>query len=87
MEHGYSRHFIDPTCSFFVTRSPCARMLVGMSTIGKNEAPGHKHRIETDLLGDREVPADAYYGVHTMRAIENFSISGTRGEVTMTWSG
>lgn len=77
MEHGYSRHFIDPTCSFFVTRSPCARMLVGMSTIGKNEAPGHKHRIETDLLGDREVPADAYYGVHTMRAIENFSISGT----------
>ena len=33
-------------------------------------------RIEHDLLGDREVPADAYYGVHTLRAIENFPITG-----------
>ena len=29
-------------------------------------------RKEHDLLGDKEVPADAYYGVQTMRAIENF---------------
>ena len=35
-------------------------------------------RREHDLLGDRDVPADAYYGVHTLRAIENFPISGTR---------
>jgi aspartate ammonia-lyase len=34
-------------------------------------------RIEHDLLGDRAVPADAYYGVHTLRALENFPISGT----------
>jgi aspartate ammonia-lyase len=34
-------------------------------------------RTEHDLLGDREVPFDAYYGVHTLRAIENFPISGT----------
>ncbi len=33
-------------------------------------------RIEHDLLGDREVPAGAYYGVHTLRAIENFPITG-----------
>jgi len=33
-------------------------------------------RIESDLLGQREVPAHAYYGVHTVRAIENFPISG-----------
>ena len=32
-------------------------------------------RTEHDLLGDREVPADAYYGVHTLRALENFPIS------------
>ncbi len=32
-------------------------------------------RIEEDLLGMREVPEDAYYGVHTLRAIENFYIS------------
>src|SRR5256714_5471762 len=35
-------------------------------------------RREHDLLGDRDVPADAYYGVHTLRAIENFPISGTK---------
>jgi aspartate ammonia-lyase len=34
-------------------------------------------RIEHDLLGDREVPAHAYYGVHTLRAVENFPITGT----------
>jgi aspartate ammonia-lyase len=33
-------------------------------------------RIEHDLLGDREVPAAAYYGVHTLRACENFPITG-----------
>jgi len=33
-------------------------------------------RMEHDLLGEREVPADVYYGVHTLRALENFPISG-----------
>ena len=33
-------------------------------------------RIEHDLLGDRELPDDAYYGVHTLRAVENFPITG-----------
>ncbi len=32
-------------------------------------------RIEEDLLGSKEVPAEAYYGVHTVRALENFTIS------------
>src|SRR5437764_1142861 len=36
-----------------------------------------KYRLEHDLLGNREVPAEAYYGVHTLRAVENFPISGT----------
>ncbi len=34
-------------------------------------------RVEHDLLGDRAVPADAYYGIHTLRALENFPITGT----------
>jgi len=34
-------------------------------------------RIEHDLLGEKEVPASALYGVQTARAIENFQISGT----------
>lgn len=33
-------------------------------------------RVEHDLLGDRNVPAEAYYGVQTLRAVENFMISG-----------
>jgi len=33
-------------------------------------------RMEHDLLGEREVPAEYYYGVQTLRAIENFNISG-----------
>ncbi|SJL84762.1 aspartate ammonia-lyase [Vibrio palustris] len=32
-------------------------------------------RLEEDLLGQREVPASAYYGIHTLRAMENFQIS------------
>ncbi|HMG60424.1 MAG TPA: aspartate ammonia-lyase, partial [Burkholderiales bacterium] len=34
-------------------------------------------RIEHDLLGDRAVPDEAYYGIHTLRALENFRITGT----------
>ena len=34
-------------------------------------------RIEHDMIGDRQVPAAAYYGVHTLRALENFPITGT----------
>jgi len=34
-------------------------------------------RIEHDLIGDRQVAVDVYYGVHTLRALENFPISGT----------
>ena len=35
-----------------------------------------KPRIEKDLLGPKEVPGNAYYGVQTARALENFQISG-----------
>jgi aspartate ammonia-lyase len=35
-------------------------------------------RLERDPLGERAVPADAYYGIQTARAVENFPISGLR---------
>jgi aspartate ammonia-lyase len=35
-------------------------------------------RLEHDLLGDKAVPFDAYYGVQTARALENFHISGVQ---------
>ncbi|MDO4777838.1 MAG: aspartate ammonia-lyase [Cardiobacteriaceae bacterium] len=37
-----------------------------------------KTRQEHDLLGYRDVPADAYYGIQTLRAYENFQITGVR---------
>lgn len=33
-------------------------------------------RSEHDLLGTRPIPPDAYYGIHTLRAVENFQITG-----------
>ena len=37
-----------------------------------------KVRIETDLLGQKSIPFEAYYGIHTLRAIENFQISNSK---------
>ena len=34
-------------------------------------------RTESDFLGSKHIPATAYWGVHTARALENFSITGT----------
>ncbi|MGW6659528.1 aspartate ammonia-lyase [Rhodococcus sp. NPDC055024] len=49
-----------------------------MSTsVEVTEAVARPTRREHDLLGDRNVPAEAYYGIHTLRAKENFAISGT----------
>ncbi|WP_457755649.1 aspartate ammonia-lyase [Thermodesulfatator indicus] len=37
-----------------------------------------KYRLERDLLGEREVPAEAYWGIHSLRAMENFPLSPYR---------
>lgn len=33
-------------------------------------------RTESDLIGERELPIDCYYGVQTLRAKDNFDITG-----------
>ena len=38
------------------------------------EAPDS--RTETDFMGPREIPAAAYWGIQTLRAVENFPITG-----------
>jgi aspartate ammonia-lyase len=43
-------------------------------------------RIERDSLGEVAVPAEAYYGVQTVRAIENFPISGVRPFPDFVWA-
>ena len=35
----------------------------------------NEYRVEHDLLGKRELPVDALYGIQTLRGVENFSIS------------
>ncbi|MFF8841137.1 aspartate ammonia-lyase [Streptomyces sp. NPDC015127] len=37
---------------------------------------GTRRRTEHDMLGDVDVPADAYYGAHTARAVANFPLTG-----------
>ncbi len=36
------------------------------------------NRIERDSMGERQIPSSAYYGIQTLRAIENFPISGIK---------
>ena len=43
-------------------------------------------RTETDSLGSMEIPSDAYWGIHTARALENFPISSGRSRSTATSS-
>jgi len=49
----------------------------GISAVpDKIESVQKEFRVEHDSIGDKEVPADAYYGVQTLRAVENFRITG-----------
>ena len=41
------------------------------------------HRIETDSLGEIEVPADRYYGAQTARSLKNFEIGGERQPIAL----
>src|SRR3982751_4067623 len=50
--------------------------MIGMALSSSIFAQGT--RTEKDLLGEKKIPNDAYYGVQTMRAIENFPISGVK---------
>src|SRR6476620_8441824 len=45
-------------------------------TLWMISAFGQGTRTEKDLLGEKQIPNDAYYGVQTARALENFQVSG-----------
>jgi aspartate ammonia-lyase len=42
------------------------------------EQTGTTYRIERDSMGERQIPETAYYGIQTLRAMENFPISGIK---------
>jgi aspartate ammonia-lyase len=53
-----------------------ARASVQLATTQKIKLSQVATRREHDLLGERDVPSDVYWGIHTMRAVENFPITG-----------
>ncbi|MHB2025857.1 MAG: aspartate ammonia-lyase [Elusimicrobiota bacterium] len=52
--------------------------------MGKNSVPIQlNYRTEKDSLGEKQVPADAYYGIQTLRAAENFPVSGLKAHPSL----
>ena len=43
-------------------------------------------RIEKDAIGEKKVPAEAYYGIQTLRALEIFTVSGERPHPKLIWA-
>ena len=37
-----------------------------------------KFRLESDSIGEKEIPVDAYYGINAIRGAENFAITGRK---------
>ena len=75
--HNIGRPSIPERMHPRATASLSARLTAKDTVSGQRSwRLGDHVRTEHDLLGEREVPSEAYYGVHTMRAVENFPISG-----------
>lgn len=69
--------FIAVAFSFVAQATPQSQELQSPAEPRQKPAPTTgSTRVEKDLLGEKEIPADAYYGVQTARALENFQISG-----------
>ena len=45
-----------------------------------------EYRTERDSMGEVKVPADAYYGASTQRAVDNFPVSGLRVDRRVIWA-
>ncbi len=55
-----------------------SRILLWLCVLLVRASPGARQNTSTekDLLGEKQIPADEYYGVQTARALENFQLSG-----------
>ena len=63
-----------------ISRVMVRRMLIAnkhIDSVASQYITGNT-RTEYDLLGEREIPNEVYYGVQTLRAIENFNVSGVK---------
>jgi aspartate ammonia-lyase len=68
---GICRRYVAATAILLATAS--AQMWAQQPAAQTSTA---KPRVEHDLIGEKEIPGDAYYGVQTARALENFPLSG-----------
>src|ERR1700748_3784010 len=59
-----------------VTSLTYAQSSASQSDAASTSSSTGQTRTEKDLLGEKQIPADAYYGVQTARALENFQLSG-----------
>ncbi|QOY53377.1 aspartate ammonia-lyase [Candidatus Sulfurimonas baltica] len=77
--HLFENNGILATKIFSLIAGVISRRLQQTNSRAVNSSAQYKSgqtRMEHDLLGDRKVPFEAYYGIQTMRAMENFNISG-----------
>ena len=77
--HLFENNGIMATKIFSLIAGVISRRLQQTNSRVVNSSAQYKSgqtRMEHDLLGDRKVPFEAYYGIQTMRAMENFNISG-----------
>ena len=44
-----------------------------------------RSRIEKDSMGASEIPAEMYWGIHTLRALQHFPLTGSRSPRTRRW--
>lgn len=51
---------------------------VALKKTNMTEPTNASYRIERDSMGERQIPNDVYYGIQTLRAVENFPISGIK---------
>ena len=56
--------------------APNSANTISVATTRSIALEGAATRREHDLLGESEIPAEAYWGIHTKRAVENFPITG-----------
>jgi aspartate ammonia-lyase len=67
---------LTSACSRQNTVQTTSPPVTAQPTVNTRPAAGGPTRVEKDLLDEKQVPAEAYYGVQTERALENFQISG-----------
>ncbi|VFU07790.1 aspartate ammonia-lyase [Methylocella tundrae] len=60
----------------FEEASEASPTTLALATTRSIELAAVPTRREHDLLGEAEIPADVYWGIHTLRAVENFPITG-----------